>query len=210
MTRMFLMIFVLVSMAANAQAGQGWYVSGQGGASFLQDADLDDPTGILLALDTEVSFETGFNFAAATGYDWGAWRAEAEIAYAKNDIDEFSILGLGVDGGGDVSALSFMANGFYDFDLAPWTVYIGGGAGIAKVSINDADVLGIPLADDDDTVFAYQVGAGAEYAFNPNASLVLGYRFFSTADPDFNDVTGIPFSSEYHRHDTRLGVRFYF
>ncbi len=210
MRRSLMMIVALVSMAASAQAGQGWYISGQGGASFLQDAAIDDPTGILVALGTEVSFETGFNLAAAGGYDWGAWRAEAEIGYAENDIDEFSILGVGLDGGGDFSALSFMANAFYDIDLAPWTIYVGGGAGIANVSINDAEILGIPLADDDDTVFAYQLGAGVEFAFNPSASLVFGYRFFSTADPDFTFLDGTPFSAEYHRHDTRVGLRFYF
>ncbi len=48
----------------------------------------------------------------------------------------------------------------------PWTVYAAGGAGVAIVSLNDPEVV-IPGEgtlvgeDEDDTVFAYQAGAGS-------------------------------------------------
>jgi hypothetical protein len=39
--------------------------------------------------------------------------------------------------------------------------YVGAGIDIAEASMNDAGVLDITLADDDDTVFAYQLAAGS-------------------------------------------------
>jgi opacity protein-like surface antigen len=198
--------------ASVADAAEGWYVSGQAGGSFVSDAALDDPTGILAALGTEVEFEPGFSVAGSVGYgfDFGV-RVEGEVNYAENDIDQFEILGFSVDGDGDVSVIGFMANAWYDLDTGgPWTPYAGGGVGAAIISVNDAAILGIPLADDDDTVFAWQLGGGVGYEITPAWILSLDYRFFATADPDFTSVGGVPFSSEYDSHRVSVGVRYTF
>ena len=60
-------------------------------------------------------------------------------------------------------------------------------------------------ADDDDTVFAYQLGAGLGYEINPNLTISLDYRFFATVDPDFTSRAGIEFSTENMSHNG--GVR---
>jgi opacity protein-like surface antigen len=202
-----------VTLAASvADAAEGWYVSGQPGGSFLSDAALDDPTGILVALGTEVEFEPGFSVAGSVGYgfDIGV-RVETEVNYAKNDIDQFEILGLSLDADGDVSVIGFMAKAFYDLDTGgPWKPYAGGGVGAATISVNDAAILGIAFADDGDTVFAWQVGGGVGYEVAPVWILSLDYRFFATADPDFNAVGGGPFSSEYESHWVSVGMRYTF
>ncbi len=228
------MIAMVISSAGFALAGsaahaaEGWYVSGQAGASFLSYADLDDPTGTLAEPDTKFDFDIGFNVAGAIGYAFiNNFRVEAEVNYAKHDIDQFTtttpcvgfclpLFGSGegrriIGGGGDVTAVSFMANAFYDIDTGGrWRPYLGGGAGIAIISVNDVAISGVPLADDDDTVFAFQLGAGIGYEFTPTTTLSFDYRFFSTADPDFKTADGTPFGFEYHRHDIRAGVRFSF
>lgn len=206
--------------ASVANAAEGWYFSGQAGGSFLSDAALDDPTGILAALNTEVEFDPGFSVAGSVGYgfDIGV-RVEAEVNFAKNNLDEISVdgtvLGVTVTGAapmdGNVTATGFMANAFYDLDIGePWKPYAGGGIGLAIVSLNDAEILGIPVADDDDTVFAWQVGGGVGYEITPAWILSLDYRFFATADPDFTDVAGDPFSAEYDSHRVSVGVRYTF
>ncbi len=208
-------LVVGLAAAAPAQA-QGWYAGIQGGVTFAQDADNESG-----GVNVESTQDTGFNIGGMVGYDLGnSFRVEGELTYRQNDIDELDVsdLGLGVDelsGTGDVSALSFMANGFYDFDVA-WPVkpYIGGGIGFARVSLNDAGAeaggVSVELADDEDVVFAYQFGAGLSYPINPTMLISLDYRYFATSDPEFEDADGDDFDSEYRTHNIGLSVRFRF
>ena len=209
-----LVAVVMLGAASLAHAHDGFYVSLQGGGSFLSDADFKD-----LGLDgvprLETEFDPGFNVGGSVGVAFANnFRIEAEVNFAQNDIDEFTLVGGSlVAGDGDVDSLAFMGNAFYDFVIRPlWQAYVGGGAGVAIVSVNDAAVFGtlLPVADDEDTVFAYQAGAGIGYAFSPSTTLTLDYRFFATEDPDFKDVIGDSFEAEYSRHDIRVGVRFRF
>ena len=120
----------LLCLSSLAHADEGWYVSGQGGASILTSSELDDPTGILVVAGTEIDFDVGYDLSGALGYHWGLFRVEGEIKYAENDIDEVEVLGIGFGGSGDVSSLGFMVNAFRDFEISDgWQVYLGGGVG---------------------------------------------------------------------------------
>jgi len=211
MKKIIVMMAGMVFFSAQAQADESWYLSAGVGVGFLSDAELDDPTGVLTALATELLYDPGFGFSAAYGYRWNKFRLEGEITYDVNDLDKLELLGIGVNGGGDTDAISFMLNGWRDFPLAdPWSVNAGAGLGFAVISLNDITVLGVPLADDSDAVFAYQFGVGLGYALTRDATLTLDYRLFATLDPDYVDPDGIPFSSEYFRHTVRVGVRWDF
>ncbi len=188
-----------------AQAQEEWYVSLQGGGGFLSDAAL-------AGAGVELDFAPGFTIAGSAGIALpNNLRFEVEVSYARNDIDRFSGFGVSVEGGGDVGSLAYMGNGFYDNELGPpWTLYVGGGAGLAIISINDPKIIvpgvgTIVGADDEDAIFAYQLGAGIAYEISDSTDLTLGYRFFATADPDFNNLKTV-----YMRHDARLGLRFRF
>ena len=209
-----LVAIVMLGAASLAHAQEGMYVSIQGGGSLLSDADIEDPTGLAAALGEEIEFDPGFNIGGSAGIVFrNNFRIEAEVNFARNDIDEFEVLGISFSADGDVDSLAFMGNAFYDFAIRPpWTLYVGGGAGVAIISIDDVKALGMsfPLKDDDDTVFAYQAGAGIGYAISPSTTLTLDYRFFATEDPEFEDEFGDPFEAEYSRHDLRVGLRFLF
>lgn len=202
----FMFLVCLVSsflMASFSFAAVGPYVSGQVGATFLQDADFSASGG----LTGETSFDTGFNLGVAGGYDFGPARVEGEVAYRLNDVDEYQVNGLGTFAGdGDVSTLSLMANGFWDIETGSRvTPYLGAGIGVAQVSMDDPSV---PM-DDDDTVFAYQLAAGVAFDLNPSLALDLGYRYFATSDPEFDDAAGT-FETEYMSHNLSLGLRYTF
>ena len=118
---------------------------------------------------------------------------------------------------GDISALTFMGNVYYDFDLGSgWKPYVGGGLGVASISLESkltAD--GRTLADDKDTVFAYQAGGGVGYEFATSEdytiTVSLDWRYFRTADPTFNgEVTGAEFDTEIGGHEISLGLRYGF
>ena len=113
---------------------------------------------------------------------------------------------------GDFSMLAFMANVDYDFDTGSrWVPYIGGGLGVATISIDTETDTGRSTADDSDTVFAYQVGAGLGYEFpleeGRSITVSLDWRYFATQDPTFKgDVTGGKFDVGISGHDIGIGL----
>jgi opacity protein-like surface antigen len=203
-------VFALVFITTSAQAAdKGMYVSGNLGLSIASDSDVS-AFGIEFAT---ISFDPGFDLGGAIGYDYGDIRAEFEIAYHAWDMDEGTIGGIvgppcpctgPIDG--DASALSFMVNGYYDFQLTNSSVtpYLGGGIGGANINGD------LGLGDDDnDTVFAYQLMAGVGFEINPSTILTLGYRYFATTDPEF-DIFGLPTEFTVSAHEFNAGARFMF
>lgn len=215
-------ILIAPSVAA---AESGPYVGAYGGLNFLNESDLD--TGIS-GVDADADFETGFALGAVAGYTYDAdvgradglaIRGELDIGYRQNSLD--SVGGSATIGGstlsgstgdvdGDVSTLSGLANAWVDYKVGRFTPYIGGGIGLANVSVNDVSILGVDAVDDSDTVFAYQLGGGVAYSLTSSASLTLDYRYFATADPEFTDAAGDDFEAEIGSHSILAGVRFGF
>ena len=78
-----IILFVLFASSTHAQT-RGYYLSGSAGATLLSDAKLEANN---LEFG-EFSFDPGFNVGGALGYNFGAVRVEAEIAYHRNEMDE--------------------------------------------------------------------------------------------------------------------------
>jgi len=113
---------------------------------------------------------------------------------------------------GAFSMLAFMGNVDYDFDTGSrWKPYVGGGLGLAIISLDTETDTGTSLADDSDTVLAYQVGAGIGYEFpleeGRSITVSLDWRYFGTQTPTFTgDVTGAEFDVEINGHDIGIGL----
>ena len=113
---------------------------------------------------------------------------------------------------GAFSMLAFMGNVDYDFDMgSPWKPYVGGGLGLAIISLDTETDTGTSLTDDSDTVLAYQVGAGIGYEFplaeGRSVTVSLDWRYFGTQTPTFTgDVTGAEFDVEISGHDVGIGL----
>jgi opacity protein-like surface antigen len=170
---------VVVSKAKNFQKGP--YVSGQFGITFLPDSD-DIPRVTL-------EFQPGHAIGMAAGYKYGKLRVEGEIGYRINDLDKSIVLGRERSASGDMTGRSFLVNGYYDFiNKTAFTPYITAGIGVAKLESNDLTIAGRHIGNSDDTVFAYQVGAGVGYAINKKYTIDLKYRFSSATDPEFRGI----------------------
>jgi len=55
--------------------------------------------------------------------------------------------------------------------------------------------------------------SGIGFEVNPSTTLILGYRYFATTDPEFEAVFGIPgapIETTTESHDFSLGARFMF
>ncbi|MEQ8193965.1 MAG: outer membrane beta-barrel protein [Rhodospirillales bacterium] len=219
MTRLWVcLIIIFLTFGSGAAKADNWYLNISAGGTFLQDADN---AGTSSGLSVENTFDAGPVVIGAIGRKFkNGFRFEGELSYRQNDIDKFTSvnaggttisLGSGLSGDGDVSSFGFMLNGAYDFMAGKkWSPFIMAGIGGAHLSINDASVAGVALADDSTTVFAYQVGTGINYNFNDKIALGISYRYFGTADPSFSDSTGAEFESEYSSHSVLAGLTFSF
>ncbi len=208
---------VLLPTSASAQSYEdtmkGIYFDLRGGLTSLSDSDLTDPA--LPGISGEAEFDNGFGIEGAVGYEHpSGFRGELALGYRNNDFDDLSVAGIsassaGINVGGQVEALSVMANGYAAFDVgAGFKPFIGAGI---RVAFLDAELelsvpgFGVSSDSDDDTVFAYQGIAGIEYEIPTDAATIaLGvrYSYFATTDPDFGGI-----EAEYATHNVMFGVR---
>jgi len=195
---------LLLLFPALALASDGLYLGGNVGLSLMSDSDLTYPTipGFVL----EMELDAGMALSAAMGYGFGNTRIEGEFGWQRNDASKVTVLGVGMDLTGDISMLSFLVNGYYEFGAGSvLTPFVSGGVGLAKVEVNELNVVGSgdPGDNGDDTVLAYQVGGGFSHAPSDAVTIDLRYRFFGTADPELDGTT-----AEVRGHMFSVGIRF--
>lgn len=213
-------------LATPALARDGaWYVGGDFGAMIVEDVEFDVGTTEDAII---VDHEYGFDGAGFVGYDLGAFRLEAEVAYKRARIDELeTVIGLPgaagfnrpiaqtfVDaGGGNTTALSFMINGMLDFgDDEGISGFLGGGVGIARVNFNNQRQFENQGAfvDDSDTRFAWQLVAGVRQAITDTIDVTVRYRFFNVSDLEMIGFNGDSFSTRLRTHSLLGGLTFNF
>ncbi|ASQ91231.1 hypothetical protein CHL67_10190 [Prosthecochloris sp. GSB1] len=188
-------LLVFLVSAPLAQAATP-YVGLSAGAAFLTDSDIEvDGT----EFDEAIEYKAGFAVNGAVGLDGDMYRVEGAIGYQVNDFDSMYGMEIPDDEDVEVAILSFMANGYLDIEMpsAPITPYVMAGVGLANVDFKFED------DSDDDTVFAYQLGAGIGFEASPNVTLDLGYRYFATSDVEPEDDVEVSIAS----HNVMAGVR---
>ncbi len=209
MNKNLLITFVCVLaffFSTTVYSAEGLYVSGNLAFAMASDSDLTDSTVPGVTVNTE--FDTGLTFGAALGYDFNRFRVEGEISYQNNDIDKIGAQGVFFDATGDATALSFLINGYFDLkNSSAFTPYVSAGLGFAQVEFNNLNIsgLGFSGSNDEDTVFAYQVGIGVGYAVTEKVTIDVKYRYFGTEDSEY-DTTKAEFAS----NNFLFGVRVYF
>lgn len=199
----FILAFALTTGHAVA-AQPNWYAGGAVGLSILHDSTNTFSGGGT----TKTEFDAGVGFGFVGGYEFGNnIRADLEISYRINGADRQLPGSVALNG--STSALAFMGNGYYDFNLGQFVPYLGFGMGFARVSA-DIDSAGVQLVDDSDIVFAYQFIGGVGYNITPQVVLTLDYRIFGTSDPELTDESNNKFDSEYFTQNIMLGARYKF
>ncbi len=218
-----LAILVLPAICLAAPGRPGPYVSGFIGASIATDIDVpgtDFLTGT--NFDDRVAFDPGINIGGTGGYDFGVIRLEGELSYKHAEIksitDQTGYRYRRVDG--SLGTFAMMFNGFVDLhNESRVTPYVGGGIGFAAMHLSDThgtDTRLTPASspllygEGDDTVFAYQIGAGLDIAMNRHLSLDVGYRYFATDRANFDSDRNIATSMKLESHNATVGVRFKF
>lgn len=211
--------------ATPAAARDGaWYVGGDFGAMIVEDIDFDIGTAPVTDNAVVLNYDYGFDSALFVGYDLGAFRLEAEVAYKRASLDEFeNTIALPSSSGphpvgaregfGSSSALSFMINGMLDFgDDDGVSGFVGGGAGYARVQYNALRAFENTgeFLDDSDSSFAWQVVAGLRTAMSDNIDLTLRYRFFNVGDVNTITFGSDDAQSSFRSHSLLGGITFNF
>ena len=198
-----ILLLLLSSPAYSAEKNYGRFSLG---VAVPYESDLKAPS--LPGAAVRTKYKTGINVRGAIGHSFEKTRAEFELAYQLNDFDNANILGTNVGLNGDVSVLSFLINGYYDFkNRSSFTPYVSAGIGYSRIQVTDLNIppAGISCATDEDYIFAYQMGLGVAYTIDENVSIDLGYRIFTPSDPNF-DTT----QAEFKSHNVCLGLTIYF
>jgi OmpA-OmpF porin, OOP family len=200
-----------------------WYVELDGGPMIVEDIEFNvNGTDNAVTADTH----TGFDFGGIVGYDFGALRLEAEASYREAELQALSSSGgflpstattfipagtLGADG--DVSALSFMLNGLFDFGPDDGLQgFVGGGVGVARTKIDGATarVSSPGFLDDSDSGFAWQLLAGVRAPLTDTIDVGLKYRFFNTDDLGLVDTRGRDVDNKWRSHSLLGTIGFNF
>jgi opacity protein-like surface antigen len=187
----------------------GPYVGGFLGGDFLMSARSSDSQGSFT-----LKFDPGFQGSAVAGWDFkpnnpiGEGRIELEYTHRSNPFNKGNFFEGDFNGSGKMIADSLLCN-FIGLlrDKSPWAPYLELGLGAARLETSDFKIANVPFSSDSSVVFAYQVGTGIDFAVTDNVSLDLGYRFFSTTNPRFNEANGRKFEMSYFNHSAILGVR---
>jgi OmpA-OmpF porin, OOP family len=195
------------SMARDGQ----WYVGVDGGVMLVEDLKLEIGA---TPIEATANTDTGYDFGAVVGYDFGGFRLEAETSYREADLSSVSgaTRFLPVAGNppffsagtyasaGDVNALSFMVNGMFDFGADDGLQgFVGGGVGVARVDVHN--VVSAPRwLDDSDTGLAWQALAGIRAPLSDSWDVGLKYRFFNAPNVDLVDVRGRGVSTRFRSH----------
>lgn len=222
-----------VAMPLAAPSADGFYAGILGGANFLKKQNYkiygyEPPLiiGITPPADGEtisrVGFDTGYIGGLTAGYAFGALRPELELAYRSNEVKNqkdrdviTTELAPATEKGDSVNAKTAMANLWFDLLGAEssFRPYIGGGAGVAGVRFRKASFDGEALGSDDDTIGAWQAGAGLGFALTPKLVLSLDYRYlrgFKRAEYDFDRGTAGSTKAHYQTDAALLGLRYSF
>ena len=221
---LFLAALASSALVGDAVAGSNdlfptWYVGLRGSVNTMKGSDL----GTYPLPDQD--WDPGFSVGATAGvamprgmiFPLNGLRVEGEVSRYWHSIDNnrtdliFPIM-IASEGEREFTVTSYMINAYYYFPLKTMFIpYVGGGMGKADVEL-EADPIAPGVTTTEDSVAAWQLMAGLSFA-NSAESLTewsLGYKYFTTDDPEFEDGFGGQTVIETEIHSLDLNVRWRF
>lgn len=184
----------------------GMYIRGEGAWSDLGDTNYATGAG---RVDTE--YDSGYLVGGAVGMKQGSLRYEGELLHQEADVDRQSLNGAGLAGpGGKTKFNAAMANAYWDIGTGRIKPYVGGGVGAAHIKADGHSGGGVALADDGDTVLAYQGMAGVSYDLNPCWSVNAEYRYIGAQDAEITTAGSSSNDMSYDSNNLLVGLSYKF
>jgi len=190
------------------------YIGVEGGLLFARDLKIDgnvSQTGSRTFGASDVGglyrfdLNKGVDLDVNLGYDFGLIRAEVEGGYKRagvGSIDGLPITGgittplvigapaTSLDASGKVAVSSIMGNVLFDLGgrSSGIAFYAGGGAGYAKIGLEDINDGSGRTYGGSDGGLAWQLIAGARAPLNDLVDFGIKYRYFRSSSLDFDDI----------------------
>ena len=228
-------ILLVLSSSTTALADTDTYISLNVGASIVDDAHqelvLSFPTPVNETVTT--TFDFGHTISAALGVSFSdGYRFEVEVANQVNDLVGRSDTSMccwingvktnpfmrydskyeGIDG----TVTTLLANAYKDFYIVDkFFGYVSGGVGVAfhewdarsyVVVLEGRIPTHYNFGRFDDTVLAWQLGAGLGYELIKEINLNVGYRYLGTDDVNYHPA----YIPEFGSHNATVGIRYSF
>ena len=213
----------LPAICLAAPPHSGPYASGFIGVSAMTNTDATSTTfgPGATTFNDRIEFDPSINIGGTGGFDFGFLRTEGELSYRNGEMSKITEQVSGtrianVDG--RLGALAMMFNAFVDLhNDTRVTPYFGGGVGFATLHLKETFGTDTTTGrrsrlyrSDDDTVFAYQAGAGLEIALTKMLSLDVGYRYFGTTKAKFNRNSSTTTELKLESHNASVALRITF
>jgi opacity protein-like surface antigen len=201
----------LTAFAAPATArDRSAYFGIEVGALNVTDTDID--SGDLDIIDDiDIDHKIGVDGDLIAGYDFGMFRAEAELGYKRSHHKDYALSGgEDLDAGGRSSVYSLMANAMVDFGQDEGVnFYAGAGIGYAQVIHSLREDGGDDSFKIKDRGLAWQLIAGVRVAASQYFDVGVKYRYFNADNVndrfiDDEDETGL--ESDYKSHSLLLSL----
>jgi opacity protein-like surface antigen len=225
--------FLLAGAAAAAIAvpaqADGPYIGIEGGVSFKDQVKVevrpDDATGDDAFTRAAVGrTKMGVDGDVILGYDFGAFRLEAEGGYKNNKYRGLAVFnnailptgvtvpsGTVVDNERDLEIWSGMVNALVEIGSEDsFQIYGGGGAGVARLELPVVVANVGTLVDDKQTDFAWQLIGGVKFPVTDRIDLGVKYRYFNIDDFRLTGTNGSDLSADYSAHSVLASLVFNF
>jgi outer membrane immunogenic protein len=172
--------------------------------------------------DSSTFSEEGFGAADGFVVQPSGWQGGIQGGY--NWQVENLVLGIEADLGllgadaGESSGLAFVETDYGAFgDLTArlgwaedrWLFSVKGGLAIANIETR-AGVSGGDVTDNDETHAGWTLGAGVEYAFQPDWSLKIEYMYMDFGEDTSSNAAGDAFRHDNDLHSIKVGVNYRF
>ncbi|MEI8102293.1 MAG: outer membrane beta-barrel protein [Chlorobium sp.] len=220
-TFLILVAFAGTSFTTQSAEAEGKYVSAFAGVSWMPQMHVNNTNTSYDYMD-HYSMKPNAALSGAIGYDYGSCRLEGELGSLRNNFKSLVMTGTDENGApfsdasyackGNVSIVSFMANGYYDFNPGGNVkLYTTVGVGCARVSFNNVGRASENYGNNINTMsLASQIGAGVTTPITENISIDIRYRYFMTSNMTVNwDYKGKDYNNNtsIKSHSISVGTR---
>jgi len=207
----FIIVFLLTITPVHAGVGEGPYLTLSGTVNMYEDIDLMDVSThldpIIQSWGSYLNIDSGLGFNHSIGYSFGnAFSMEVEFSSQGGKFGRACSSAGCAEGqksnlDGDIETKSLLVNAIHYFNSSePLSPYVGYGVGTAfhEATLYEHD-------DGAQTTFAYQFKTGLELQLNQHIDLLMGYRFFTTDEPNFGFFRG-----GVTTHSLEAGIKYNF
>ncbi|QPJ61512.1 MAG: porin family protein [Candidatus Nitronauta litoralis] len=167
--------------------------------------------GILTARDASLDFEVGWGVTGAFGWLYDSnWHYEVELGHRAFDLADGFATGNAQPVTGEWNTQTFFINGGYDFRsdsfITPY-LEVGLGAALHEVTIEGFSNLPVipAISEQFQVTPAVQAKMGVNLEVADDMDIVLGYRFVTAVNPDFDAIA----FDRLDIHNFELGLKFY-